>query len=54
MPPSAQPIAAVVTGGGSLSGGRGTVLGTLTLGAIIVIAVTVDQFRQRRWSGEGM
>jgi ribose transport system permease protein len=70
-------IAAVVIGGGSLSGGRGTVLGTLTgaaimaviasgctqlevpnpvqniiLGAIIVAAVTVDQFRQRRWSGE--
>jgi ribose/xylose/arabinose/galactoside ABC-type transport system permease subunit len=70
-------IAAVVIGGGSLSGGRGTVLGTLTgaaimsviasgctqlevpnpvqdiiLGAIIVAAVTVDQFRQRRWSSE--
>ena len=66
-------IAAVVIGGASLSGGRGTVLGTLTgallmqtiasgctqlglsnpvqdviLGVIIVAAVTVDQFRQRR------
>lgn len=66
-------IAAVVIGGGSLSGGRGTVLGTLTgtaitqtiasgctqlgisnpwqdiiLGVIIVAAVSVDQFRQRR------
>lgn len=66
-------IAAVVIGGGSLSGGRGTVIGTLTgalimsvitsgctqlglknpvqdmiLGIIIVAAVTLDQFRQRR------
>jgi ribose/xylose/arabinose/galactoside ABC-type transport system permease subunit len=66
-------IAAVVIGGGSLSGGRGSVLGTLTgaaimaviasgctllelrnptqdiiLGLIIVAAVTLDQFRQRR------
>jgi ribose/xylose/arabinose/galactoside ABC-type transport system permease subunit len=66
-------IAAVVIGGGSLTGGRGTVLGTLTgaaimqtiysgctqlnisnpwqdiiLGVIIVAAVTVDQYRQRR------
>jgi ribose/xylose/arabinose/galactoside ABC-type transport system permease subunit len=66
-------IAAVVIGGASLSGGRGTILGTLTgallmqtiasgctqlglsnpvqdiiLGIIIVAAVTVDQFRQRR------
>lgn len=66
-------IAAVVIGGGSLSGGQGTVLGTLTgaaimaviasgctqlglnnpvqdiiLGLIIVAAVTLDQFRQRR------
>jgi ribose/xylose/arabinose/galactoside ABC-type transport system permease subunit len=66
-------IAAVVIGGGSLNGGRGTVLGTLAgtaimgviasgctllgmrnpvqdiiLGAIIIAAVTVDQFRQRR------
>jgi ribose/xylose/arabinose/galactoside ABC-type transport system permease subunit len=66
-------IAAVVIGGASLSGGRGTVLGTLTgallmqtiasgctqlglsnpvqdiiLGIIIIAAVTVDQFRQRR------
>ena len=63
----------MVIGGASLSGGRGTVLGTLTgallmqtiasgctqlglsnpvqdiiLGIIIVAAVTVDQFRQRR------
>jgi ribose/xylose/arabinose/galactoside ABC-type transport system permease subunit len=68
-----QVIAAVVIGGGSLSGGRGSVLGTIAgaalmstiktgctylnisndvqdivLGAIIVAAVTVDQFRQRR------
>jgi ribose transport system permease protein len=66
-------IAAVVIGGGSLSGGRGTVVGTLTgaaimaviasgctqlglsnpvqdiiLGVIIVVAVTIDQIRQRR------
>jgi ribose/xylose/arabinose/galactoside ABC-type transport system permease subunit len=66
-------IAAVIIGGASFSGGRGTVLGTLTgallmqtiasgctqlglrnpaqdiiLGVIIVAAVTVDQFRQRR------
>jgi ribose transport system permease protein len=66
-------IAAVVIGGASLSGGRGTIIGTLTgallmqtiasgctqlglsnpvqdiiLGVIIVAAVTVDQFRQRR------
>jgi ribose transport system permease protein len=66
-------IAAVVIGGASLNGGRGTVLGTLTgallmqtilsgstqlglsnpvqdiiLGVIIVAAVTLDQFRQRR------
>jgi ribose/xylose/arabinose/galactoside ABC-type transport system permease subunit len=66
-------IAAVVIGGASLNGGRGTVLGTLAgailmqtiasgctqlglrnpvqdiiLGVIIVAAVTVDQFRQRR------
>jgi ribose transport system permease protein len=69
-------IAAVVIGGGSLSGGRGTVTGTLTgaaimaviasgctqlqlnnpvqdviLGVIIVAAVTLDQFRQRRLAG---
>jgi ribose transport system permease protein len=68
-----QIIAAVVIGGGSLSGGRGSVLGTLAgagimavirsgctllglenqvqdmiLGVIIVAAVTLDQFRQRR------
>jgi ribose/xylose/arabinose/galactoside ABC-type transport system permease subunit len=66
-------IAAVVIGGGSLSGGRGSVLGTLSgaammavidngctilgvpdpfqdliIGAIIIAAVTLDQFRQRR------
>ncbi|MGE0605593.1 MAG: ABC transporter permease [Pirellulales bacterium] len=66
-------IAAVVIGGGSLSGGRGSILGTLAgagimgvigsgctminlsnrvqdmiLGVIIVAAVTIDQFRQRR------
>jgi ribose transport system permease protein len=68
-----QIIAAVVIGGGSLSGGRGSVLGTLTgaaimaviesgctqlgldndvqdmiLGIIIIAAVTLDQYRQRR------
>ena len=66
-------IAAVVIGGGSLSGGRGSVVGTLTgaaimlviasgctalglrnpvqdmiIGAIIIAAVTLDQFRQGR------
>lgn len=66
-------IAAVVIGGGSLSGGRGGVLGTIVgaaimsvlgsgstilewsqplqdvmIGTIIVAAVTLDQFRQRR------
>jgi ribose/xylose/arabinose/galactoside ABC-type transport system permease subunit len=66
-------IAAVVIGGGSLSGGRGSVVGTLAgagimaaitngctmlglenrfqdmiLGIIIVAAVAVDQWRQRR------
>jgi ribose/xylose/arabinose/galactoside ABC-type transport system permease subunit len=66
-------IAAVVIGGGSLSGGQGSVLGTLTgaaiifsiangcnllgfgnpaqdiiIGLIIILAVTLDQFRQRR------
>jgi ribose transport system permease protein len=66
-------IAAVVVGGGSLSGGRGSVLGTIAgavlmvvissgctilelsdsiqdivLGAIIVAAVTLDEFRRRR------
>lgn len=66
-------IASVVIGGGSLNGGRGTVIGTLTgalimsvitsgctalgltnpiqdmiLGIIIIAAVTVDQFRQRK------
>ena len=69
-----QVIAAVVIGGGSLNGGRGSVLGSFTgaaimailcsgcdqlsvpnpyqeilIGAIIVFAVAVDQFRQRRW-----
>ena len=68
-----QIIAAVVIGGGSLSGGRGSVVGTLAgamimqviasgctalnlpnpiqeiiIGTIIVAAVTLDQFRQRR------
>jgi ribose transport system permease protein len=68
-------IAAVVIGGGSLSGGRGTVLGTLAgaaimgviasgcdqleiqnhtqdimIGVIIIAAVTLDQFRQRKLS----
>jgi ribose transport system permease protein len=66
-------IAAVVVGGGSLSGGRGSVLGTLSgaaimavidhgstmlgigdmyqdvlIGAIIIAAVALDQFRQRK------
>ncbi len=66
-------IAAVVIGGASLNGGRGSILGTLAgallmqtiasgctqvgvrnpaqdiiLGVIIVAAVTIDQFRQRR------
>ena len=66
-------IASVVIGGGSLNGGRGTVVGTLTgalimsvitsgctalgltnpiqdmiLGVIILIAVSVDQLRQRK------
>jgi ribose transport system permease protein len=66
-------IAAVVIGGGSLSGGRGTVIGALagaiimgvigagctllgmrnwlqyiTLGVIIVVAVAIDQLRQKR------
>lgn len=66
-------IAAVVIGGGSLSGGRGSIVGTLAgaamiavirsgctqlgvrnptqdiiLGLIIVVAVAVDQYRQRR------
>lgn len=70
-------IAAVVIGGASLSGGRGSVLGTLTgaaimgvirsggthlgltnavqdiiLGVIIVAAVTLDQYRQRRLADE--
>jgi len=69
-------IAAVVIGGGSLSGGRGSILGTLAgaalmsviasgctqlgvsnslqdvvLGVIIIAAVTLDQLRQRRFSG---
>lgn len=66
-------IAAVVIGGGSLNGGRGSVLGTISgacimatilhgcvtldvrtsyqkviVGVIIIVAVTVDQMRQRR------
>ncbi len=66
-------IAAVVIGGGSLSGGRGSILGTLSgaclmevirhgcvvlnvptawqqiiIGLIVIVAVTVDQIRQRR------
>ncbi len=66
-------IAAVVIGGGSLSGGQGTILGSMIgalimaflrngcqqmglanyvqeiiIGAIIVIAVAVDQLRARR------
>ncbi|MBS0201700.1 MAG: ABC transporter permease [Planctomycetes bacterium] len=69
-------IASVVIGGGSLNGGRGTVLGTLTgalimsvitsgctalgltnpiqdmiLGIIIIVAVSVDQLRQRKVRG---
>lgn len=69
-------IAAVVIGGGSLSGGRGSILGTLTgalimqvissgctalkrpnwiqeiiVGCIIIAAVAIDQFRQRRMAG---
>jgi ribose/xylose/arabinose/galactoside ABC-type transport system permease subunit len=69
-------IAAVVIGGGSLSGGRGSVLGTISgaaimaviqhgcvilsipdpfqeiiIGVIIVAAVTLDQFRQRKLAG---
>ncbi|MEQ1826198.1 MAG: ABC transporter permease [Pirellula sp.] len=70
-------IAAVVIGGGSLSGGHGTVLGTLAgatimgviasgcdqlgiqnstqdimIGAIIIAAVTLDQYRRRRGGSE--
>ncbi|MGE0375684.1 MAG: ABC transporter permease [Planctomycetaceae bacterium] len=66
-------IAAVVIGGGSLNGGRGSVLGTLSgallmqvirhgcrslgvptayeqiiIGVIVIVAVTLDQLRQRR------
>jgi len=66
-------IAAVVIGGGSLSGGRGAVIGTLSgallmeviqsgcqtlniptayqqiiVGVIVIVAVTLDQLRQRR------
>lgn len=68
-------IAAVVIGGGSLNGGRGSVLGTLSgallmevirhgcrtlnvptpyqqiiIGVIVIVAVTLDQVRQRRVS----
>jgi ribose transport system permease protein len=71
-------IAAVVIGGGSLGGGRGSVIGTLSgaaimavirhgciilgvpdsfqeiiIGGIIVIAVTVDQIRQRKLMTNG-
>ena len=67
-----QVIAAVVIGGGSLGGGRGSVVGALTgaaimavirsgcdqlgveqpyqeiiIGTIIIVAVAIDQFRQR-------
>ena len=70
-----QVIAAVVIGGGSLSGGRGSVVGAFTgaammatirsgcdqlqisnpyqeiiIGAIIISAVAVDQYRQRRFA----
>jgi len=66
-------IAAVVIGGGSLSGGQGTVIGTIigslimgvlanggnllqispfiqktVIGAVIVLAVTFDEFQRRR------
>jgi ribose transport system permease protein len=44
-------IAAVVIGGASLNGGRGSILGTLAgaaVGIVIVTAVAVDQLRQRR------
>ncbi len=69
-----QAIAAVVIGGGSLSGGEGTVTGTLigafimgllangclllgispyvqqaVIGAVIILAVTVDELRKRRF-----
>jgi len=69
-------IAAVVIGGGSLHGGRGSVLGTISgacimstilygcvtldvptsyqkviVGVIIIVAVTLDQIRQRRLAG---
>ncbi|KAA3607283.1 MAG: ABC transporter permease [Planctomycetota bacterium] len=68
-------IAAVVIGGGSLTGGKGSILGTLAgafmmaylrnrctafgwptyyqemiVGHIIILAVAVDQWRNRRWS----
>jgi ribose transport system permease protein len=73
-----QVIAAVVIGGGSLSGGEGTVAGTLigafimgllangcdllgispyiqqaVIGAVIILAVTVDEIRKRRGSAAG-
>ena len=71
-------IAAVVIGGGSLSGGQGTVIGTIigalimgvlanganllgissftqqiVIGAVIVLAVTFDQFQRRRLETAG-
>ena len=71
-----QVIAGVVIGGGSLTGGEGTVIGTLIgafimgllsngsdllgitpywqqviIGAIIILAVALDQARKRRFSG---
>jgi ribose transport system permease protein len=71
-----QAIAAVVIGGGSLTGGVGSVLGTLIgafimgllsngsdllginpylqqaiIGAVIILAVTVDELRKRRMAG---
>jgi ribose transport system permease protein len=73
-----QVIAAVVIGGGSLSGGEGSVAGTLigafimgllangcdllgispyiqqaVIGAVIILAVTVDEIRKRRGSAAG-
>jgi len=42
-----QAIAAVVIGGGSLTGGEGSVMGTL-IGAVIILAVSVDELRKRR------
>src|SRR5262249_4104070 len=72
-----QVIAAVVIGGGSLSGGEGSVVGTLigafimgllangcdlleispyiqqaVIGAVIILAVTLDELRKRRFATE--